>query len=217
METKQEHRYTGLMIAHLKGLLVSTGLDSAVIDVGGVGYLVGMSSRSLSALGSVGGAVTVHTEMLVGEEFIRLVGFASEAERDWFRLLTGVQGVGARVALAILSALEPSDLHRAIAAQDKAMVARANGVGPKLAERIVRELKDKVGAIATGSFAIGLDASGAAIPAATGVQADALSALASLGFKPGEASIAVSAALDELGESASLDALVRLALRKAAK
>ncbi|MCW2404734.1 Holliday junction DNA helicase RuvA [Sphingobium sp. B1D7B] len=205
------------MIAHLKGLLVSTGLDSAVIDVGGVGYLVGMSSRSLSALGSVGGAVTVHTEMLVGEEFIRLVGFASEAERDWFRLLTGVQGVGARVALAILSALEPSDLHRAIAAQDKAMVARANGVGPKLAERIVRELKDKVGAIATGSFSIGLDASGAAIPAATGVQADALSALASLGFKPGEASIAVSAALDELGDSASLDALVRLALRKAAK
>ncbi|MCW2362897.1 Holliday junction DNA helicase RuvA [Sphingobium xanthum] len=217
METKREHRYTGLMIAHLKGLLVSTGLDSAVIDVGGVGYLVGMSSRSLSALGSVGGAVTVHTEMLVGEEFIRLVGFASEAERDWFRLLTGVQGVGARVALAILSALEPSDLHRAIAAQDKAMVARANGVGPKLAERIVRELKDKVGAIATGSFAIGLDASGAAIPAATGVQADALSALASLGFKPGEASIAVSAALDELGDSASLDALVRLALQKAAK
>ena len=205
------------MIAHLKGLLVSTGLDSAVIDVGGVGYLVGMSSRSLSALGSVGGAVTVHTEMLVGEEFIRLVGFASEAERDWFRLLTGVQGVGARVALAILSALEPSDLHRAIAAQDKAMVARANGVGPKLAERIVRELKDKVGAIATGSFAIGLDASGAAIPAATGVQADALSALASLGFKPGEASIAVNAALQDLGEGATLDALVRLSLKKAAK
>lgn len=204
------------MIAHLKGLLTSTGIDSAVIDVGGVGYLVGMSARSLAALGRVGEAVTVHTEMLVGEEFIRLVGFASEAERDWFRLLTGVQGVGARVALAILSALDPAELQRAVAGQDKAMVARANGVGPKLAERIVRELKDKVGAIATGALAIG-GAAAAPLAAAGGVQADALAALASLGFRPGEASQAVGAALDELGEGATLDALVRLALRKAAK
>jgi Holliday junction DNA helicase RuvA len=203
------------MIAHLKGLLASTGLDQAVVDVGGVGYLVGMSSRSLNALGAVGEAVTVHTEMLVGEEFIRLVGFATEAERDWFRLLTGVQGVGARVALAILSALDPAELHRAIAGQDKAMVARANGVGPKLAERIVRELKDRIGTIATSPLAIG--GAGAVAPVAGGVQADALSALGSLGFKPGEASVAVAAALDELGEGASLDALVRLALRKAAK
>jgi len=204
------------MIAHLKGLLASTGLDQAVVDVGGVGYLVGMSSRSLTALGAVGEAVTVHTEMLVGEEFIRLVGFASETERDWFRLLTGVQGVGARVALAILSALDPAELHRAIAGQDKAMVARANGVGPKLAERIVRELKDKVGMVATSPLAIG-GGGGAPMPAGGGVQADALSALASLGFKPGEASSAVSAALDELGDGATLDALVRLSLRKAAK
>jgi Holliday junction DNA helicase RuvA len=202
------------MIAHLKGLLVSTGLDSAVIDVGGVGYLVGMSSRSLTALSGIGEAVTVHTEMLVGEDFIRLVGFASEMERDWFRLLTGVQGVGARVALAILSALDPAELQRAIAAQDKAMVARANGVGPKLAERIVRELKDKVSLIATSPLAIG---GGVGAPAASGAQADALAALASLGFKPGEASAAVSAALDELGDGATLDALVRMALRKAAK
>jgi len=202
------------MIAHLKGLLAATGLDSAVIDVGGVGYLVGMSARSLSTLGRVGEAVTVHTEMLVGEEFIRLVGFASEAERDWFRLLTGVQGVGAKVALAILSVLEPGDLLRAVAAQDKAMVARANGVGPKLAERIVRELKDKVGALATGPLPVG--GAGGVAPAG-GVQADALAALAALGFKPGEASVAVAAALDELGESATLDALVRLALRKAAR
>lgn len=203
------------MIAHLKGLLVSTGLDSAVVDVGGVGYLVAMSARSLSALGSVGEAVTVHTEMLVGDDFVRLVGFASETERDWFRLLTGVQGVGARVALAILSALDPAELSRAIAVQDKAMVARANGVGPKLAERIVRELKDKVGALATSPLAIG----GASVApvAGGGVQADALAALASLGFKPGEASVAVNAAHDELGEGATLDALVRLALRKAAK
>jgi len=204
------------MIAHLKGLLSATGADHAVIDVGGVGYLVGMSARSLAALGAVGDAVTVHTEMLVGEEFIRLVGFAGETERDWFRLLTGVQGVGARVALAILSTLDPAELHRAIAAQDKAMVARANGVGPKLAERIVRELKDKAGLIATSPLAIG-GAVGAGAPAASGLQADALAALASLGFRPGEASAAVGAALDELGEGASLDALVRLALRKAAK
>lgn len=206
------------MIAHLKGLLVSTAIDHAVIDVGGVGYLVGLSSRSLAALGRVGEAVTVHTEMLVGEDFMRLVGFASEAERDWFRLLTGVQGVGARVALAILSALEPADLHRAIAAQDKAMVARANGVGPKLAERIVRELKDKVGTIPTGPLAMGGAGSGGGIaPPNGGHQADALTALTGLGFRPGEASVAVSAALAELGEDASLDALVRLALRKAAK
>jgi Holliday junction DNA helicase RuvA len=202
------------MIAHLKGLLASTGLDSAVVDVGGVGYLVAMSARSLSALGGVGEAVTVHTEMLVGEDFVRLVGFASETERDWFRLLTGVQGVGARVALAILSALDPAELSRAIGVQDKAMVARANGVGPKLAERIVRELKDKVGALATSPLAIG----GAPVaPVAGGVQADALAALASLGFKPGEASVAVNTASEELGDGATLDALVRLALRKAAK
>ena len=204
------------MIAYLKGLLSATGMDNAVIDVGGVGYLVGMSSRSLSALGSPGEAVTVHTEMLVGEDFVRLVGFASEAERDWFRLLTGVQGVGARVALAILSALEPADLHRAIAMQDKAMVARANGVGPKLAERIVRELKDKVGAIPTGPLAIGGVSIAVAGPEGSAA-ADAMSALGNLGFKPFEASTAVAAAQAELGEDASLDALVRLALRKAAK
>ena len=135
------------MIAHLKGRLDSTGIDHAVIDVGGVGYLVGASARTLSAIGPVGEAAMLHTEMLVSEDSIRLVGFASADERDWFRLLTGVQGVGARVALAILSALEPADLMRAIASGDKAMVARANGVGPKLAQRIVMELKDKVGGI----------------------------------------------------------------------
>ena len=198
------------MIAHLKGILTGTAADHVVIDVGGVGYLVGASARTLDALGAVGDGVTLHTEMLVGEDFLRLVGFATAVERDWFRLLTGVQGVGARVALAILSALAPDDLSRAVAAQDKAMVARANGVGPKLAERIVRELKDRVGAVAIGS--------GGAAPAAAGSAAgDALSALANLGFKPAEASAAVAAAEEELGSAATLDALVRLALRKAAK
>jgi Holliday junction DNA helicase RuvA len=196
------------MIAHLKGRLDATGIDHAVIDVGGVGYLVGASAKTLAAIGPVGEAVMLHTEMLVAEDFIRLVGFASASERDWFRLLTGVQGVGARVALAILSALDPADLSRAIAAQDKAMVARANGVGPKLAERIVRELKDRIGGAAIG---------GAAPAAPLGASADALSAMLNLGFRPAEASAAVAAAEEELGTGAGLDALVRLALRKAAK
>lgn len=198
------------MIAHLKGRVEETGVDHAVIDVGGVGYLVGASARTLAALPPVGEATTMFTEMLVGEDFIRLVGFARADERDWFRLLTGVQGVGARVALAILSALEPAELSRAIASQDKAMVARANGVGPKLAERIVRELKDKAGGVVLGPAA-----AAQAIPA--GASADAVSALLNLGFRPAEASNAVAAAEEELGAGATLDALVRLALRKAAK
>ena len=196
------------MIAHLKGILSATDIDHAVIDVGGVGYLVGASSRTLSAIGPVGEACMVHTEMLVAEDFIRLVGFATAAERDWFRLLTSVQGVGARVALAILSALDAGDLSRAIASQDKAMVARANGVGPKLAERIVRELKDRIGAVAIG---------GASVTAPTGAGADAVSAMLNLGFRPAEANAAVASAEEELGPAATLDALVRLALRKAAK
>ena len=198
------------MIAHLKGRLAAAGADHAVIDVGGVGYLVGASARTLAALPATGEACVLHTEMLVGEDFIRLVGFAEADERDWFRLLTGVQGVGARVALAILSALEPTDLIRAIAAQDKAMVARANGVGPKLAERIVRELKDKAGGVA-----IGPAAAAQAVPG--GASTDAVSALLNLGFRPAEAGAAVAAAEAELGAGAGLDALVRLALRKAAK
>jgi Holliday junction DNA helicase RuvA len=202
------------MIAKLKGRLDSTGIDHAVIDVGGVGYLVGASSRTLAALGAVGEAVTIHTEMLVAEDSIRLMGFASASERDWFRLLTGVQGVGARVALAILSALEPADLHRAVAMGDKAMVARANGVGPKLAERIVRELKDKVGTVPVPAGAGGVGLS--ALPAG-GHAADAVSALQNLGFRPVEASTAVAVAEAEIGADAGLDALVRLALRKAAK
>lgn len=199
------------MIAHLKGRLDSTGIDHAVIDVGGVGYLVGASARTLSAIGPVGEAAMLHTEMLVSEDSIRLVGFASADERDWFRLLTGVQGVGSRVALAILSALEPADLMRAIASGDKAMVARANGVGPKLAQRIVMELKDKVGGIVLAP------GSGGGAAASAGAGADAVSALLNLGFRPAEANAAVAAAEEELGAEASLDALVRLALRKAAK
>lgn len=201
------------MIAKLKGLLDSTGIDHAIIDVAGVGYLVGASSRTLAALGRVGEACTVYTEMLVSQDSIRLMGFASGEERDWFRLLTGVQGVGGRVALAILSALEPIDLHRAVAMGDKAMIARANGVGPKLAARIVNELKDKIGAAAIGP---GMAAGSTTAPVSSHA-ADAVSALQNLGFRSVEASSAVAAAEDELGGGATLDALVRLALKKSAK
>ncbi|WP_374397118.1 Holliday junction branch migration protein RuvA [Sphingopyxis sp.] len=199
------------MIAKLTGRLDSSGAGHAVIDVGGVGYLVEASARTLDALGPVGGDVTIHTEMLVGEDFLRLLGFAKAAERDWFRLLTSVQGVGAKVALAILSALEIADLQRALASGDSAMIARANGVGPKLAQRIAHELKDKAGALG------GIVGSNPALSATSGPLGDAVTALTGLGFKPGEASAAVAAASEELGAGANLDALVRAALKKAAK
>ena len=198
------------MIASLRGRLLSFSADHAVVDVGGVGYLVGASTRTLSGLGAIGDEVVLHTEMLVAEDFIRLVGFGSAEERDWFRLLTSVQGVGARVALGILSALTGNELHRAIMSGDKAMVARSQGVGPKLAQRIVNELKDKAGGVVLGA------ASAPSAPAGSHA-ADAVSALQNLGFRPAEASAAVAKAEDELGESASLDALVRLALKKAAR
>lgn len=198
------------MIARLSGTLAEIGSDHAVIDVGGVGYLVLASARTLSAIGGVGGSVRLLTEMQVREDSITLFGFGSAGERDWFRLLTSVQGVGGRVALNLLSALDADELSRAVAAQDKAMIARANGVGPKLAQRIAMELKDKVGAVLPGPAG--------SLPRATGgASADAVSALANLGFKPAEASAAVAAAQAELGAEASLDALVRLALRKAAR
>ncbi|WP_404336647.1 Holliday junction branch migration protein RuvA [Sphingomonas sp. MMS12-HWE2-04] len=195
------------MIAHLRGQLVSSGADHAVIDVNGVGYLFGASAKTLDKLGSAE-LVTVHTEMLVSEDSIRLMGFATADERDWFRLLTHVQGVGSKVALAILSILVPDELRTAVSRADAATIARANGVGPKLAQRIVNELKDKAGVV--------LGSAGAAVPAG-GAAADAVSALLNLGFKPAEASNAVNAANDELGDGATLDALVRLALRKAAR
>jgi Holliday junction DNA helicase RuvA len=196
------------MIARLSGILAETSADTAVIDVGGVGYQVHCSGRTLDALGPVGSEVLVLTELQVREDAWTLFGFGSPAERDSFRALTSIQGVGGRLALAILSALSPDELARAVSQDDKAMIGRANGVGPKLAARIANELKGKLGAPGLGG--------GAPAPRA-GAAADALSALANLGFKPADASAAVNAAQDELGPEASLDALVRLALRKAAK
>jgi holliday junction DNA helicase RuvA len=196
------------MIARLFGTLAETSAETAVIDVGGVGYRVLCSARTLDAFGPVGGDVLVLTELQVREDAWTLFGFGSQPERDTFRVLTSIQGVGGRLALAILSALSPDELARAVAQEDKAMIGRANGVGPKLAARIANELKGKLGAVGLG---------GAASVPQAGAAADALSALANLGFKPAEASIAVNAAHDELGAEAGIDALVRLALRKAAK
>jgi Holliday junction DNA helicase RuvA len=195
------------MIARLSGTLAEVTADSAVIDVAGVGYLVQMSGKTLAAMGPAGGEVVILTELQVREDAWTLFGFGSTAERDSFRALTSIQGVGGRLALAILSTLSPDELARAVAHEDKAMIGRANGVGPKLAARIANELQGKLGVTAVG---------GAPAPRA-GAAADALSALANLGFKPAEASAAVNAAQDELGPDAGLDALVRLALRKAAK
>ena len=199
------------MIAKLKGLLDDTGADWAVIDVAGVGYLVHCSTKTLAALGEKGEACTLYTDLQVSENDMRLLGFAEAAERDWFRLLTQVQGVGSKVALAILSALSTAEVQQACASGDAATVARANGVGPKLAGRIVNELKDKAGALPSS----GGGATMAATPAG-GASADAVSALENLGFKPAVAARAVAAAQGELGEGASEGDLIRVALKKAA-
>lgn len=198
------------MIASLTGTLAATSADWAVIDVNGVGYRVLASTRTLTALGPIGGSVTLHTEMQVREDAISLIGFTSADERDWFGILLAVQGVGAKVALAVLSVLPPADLARAIAAKDAAMVAQANGVGPKLAQRIVNELKDRVPAFGPAVTATPAPPRGS--PAA-----DALSALANLGFRPQEAARAVAEAEAELGPDAAVDALIGAALKRSAR
>lgn len=210
------------MIAALRGLVDHVGDDSAVIDVSGVGYLVFCSSRTLSALPRAGEAVSLRIETHVREDHIHLYGFSTEIERAWFRLLTTVQGVGARVALAILSALAPGDLARAIAAQDKAALGRASGVGPKLAARIAIELKDKAGAIALGPSAPeskGKEkdkkaAKAADADAAERLVGDAVSALVNLGYGRTEAYGAVVEAAHELGDDVRIDVLIRAGLAR---
>ena len=197
------------MIAKLTGTLDDFGPDWAVIDVSGVGYLVHCSAKTLAHLGVRGDTATVYTELQVSENDMRLIGFASAGERAWFRLLTAVQGVGSKVALAILSALSTEDLQRACAKGDSAMVARANGVGPKLASRIVNELKDKAGGLPAAS-----GAALAAVPAGS-ASADAVSALQNLGFKPNVAADAVARAVEELGDNAGINDLIRVALKRA--
>ena len=194
------------MIAKLTGRLDSAGDSHAVVDVGGVGYLLRCSARTLAALPQPGGAVSVATEMIVREDAIELFGFAEAAERDWFRLLTTVQGVGAKLAQAVLGVLSSDDLARSIAAGDKASLARAPGVGQKLAGRIAAELKDKVGAVALGPAI-------AALPE-RGVEADAVSALVNLGYRRAEAFEAVAAATRRLGGGAQVDQLIKAGLKE---
>ena len=200
------------MIAKLTGRLDETGADWAVIDVQGVGYLVHCSSKTLASLGLPGDEVTLHTEMLVSETDMRLYGFAVAEERDWYRMLNAVQGVGSKMALAVLSALSVGELREACARGDAATVARAQGVGPKLAGRIINELKDKAGALPGGPAGVPLTA----ISQPGSASADAVSALQNLGFRPAVAASAVAHAQAELGEGAGLNDLVRVALKRAA-
>lgn len=206
------------MIARLRGLLDSAGADHAVVDCNGVGYLVFCSRRTLGLLGGPREAVALHIETHVREDHIHLYGFADTTERDWFRLLTTVQGVGAKVALAILSVLSPDQVATAIAAGDKAMLARAEGVGPKLAGRIASELKDKVGGIALGPAVAAFHTGGAAVPAPAeaGAAADAVSALVNLGYGRAEAFAAVARAGGKLGPEATVSAIIPAALRELA-
>ena len=205
------------MIARLRGLVDSAGADHAVIDCNGVGYLVFCSRRTLGLLGGPREAVALHIETHVREDHIHLYGFADTAERDWFRILTTVQGVGAKVGLAILSVLSPDQVATAIAAGDKAMLARAEGVGPKLAGRIASELKDKVGGIALGPAVVALHTGGAvSAPAEAGAAADAVSALVNLGYGRAEAFAAVARAGGKLGPEATVSAIIPAALRELA-
>ena len=201
------------MFAKLRGAVDTIGEDSVIIDVNGVGYLVHASGRTLSQLPPVGQTMTLFIETQVREDAITLFGFAKQEDQRWFKLLTSVQGVGARLALSILSALSPAELSAAVAHQDKAAVARANGVGPKLAQRIVIELKDKVGTILP-DFEVAPAAKGGAASAGS-ILADAGSALVNLGYRPAEASTAVSVAKGKVGDDAALDALIKASLKEA--
>ena len=195
------------MIAMLTGVVDQRAADSLVLDVNGVGYLVFASARTLGGVPPRGEPLRLLIETHVREDHIHLYGFADEAERSWFRLLTTVQGVGARLGLAILGVLAPDALATAILAQDKAALARADGVGPKLATRIASELKDKVGGIALGPVA-------ATVGAPQGAAADAVSALVNLGYSRSDALGAVTHAAKRLGDAAKIDALIRAGLQE---
>jgi holliday junction DNA helicase RuvA len=205
------------MIGKLKGLIESYGQDTVIVDVNGVGYEVHCSARTLQELPGIGQPAVLAIETHVREDQIRLFGFVTEIEREWFRLLQTVQGVGAKVALSVLGTLKPSDLASAIAMRDKAMVARAPGVGPKVAERIVTELKDKAPAYTNVDPALvrlsgALDDKRAPAPVT-----DAVSALVNLGYAQAQAAAAIAAAARSAGEGAEATTLIRLGLRELAK
>jgi Holliday junction DNA helicase RuvA len=204
------------MIGRLKGVIDSYGDDWVIVDVGGVGYHVFCSAKTHAALPPAGEAAQLFTEMLVSENAIRLVGFATSGERDWFKLLESVQGVGTKVALAILSVLTTAELTNAIALGDKAMVGRANGVGPKLAQRIVSELKDKAPKLTGADPALAALQADLDAPRPTAA-ADAVSALVNLGYNQTQAGAAVTAAMREGGEDGAAETLIRLALKELAR
>jgi Holliday junction DNA helicase RuvA len=196
------------MIGKLTGIVDSIAGDAVILDVGGVGYLVQCPASTLSRL-SPGGHVSLMTEMKVSDDAIKLYGFASAEEREWFRLLQTVQNVGARIALAVLSTLSPRDLQRALALGDKAMIGRAPGVGPKLALRIATELKDKAPAM----MLRGEGDIHAPVHAPRGPSADAVAALLKLGYSEGQAAEAVARAANDLGDESDPARLIREALR----
>ena len=203
------------MIAQLRGTIVHTGTQMVIVDVQGVGYAVHVSGRTQTQLNAVSGDVTILTEMQVREDSMTLFGFADAAERDAFRLLITVQGVGAKAAMAILSVLDPNALTQAIVAGDKAMVARADGVGPKIAQRLVNELSEKIGKIPSlGGTALGADNGGAAPELAeAATQQDAVSALVNLGYGRSEAHVAVVRA-QRADADANVSSLIAAALRE---
>jgi Holliday junction DNA helicase RuvA len=205
------------MIGKLKGVIDSYGEDYVILDVGGVGYLVHCSTRTLQALPALGAAATLSIETHVREDQIKLFGFLSDVEREWFRLLQTVQGVGAKVALSVLGTLKPADLANAVAMRDKATVSRAPGVGPKVAERIVTELKDKAPAYSSLDPAVirlsgALDEKRAPQPVV-----DAVSALVNLGYGQPQAAAAIAAAARTAGETAETAQLIRQGLKELSK
>lgn len=205
------------MIGKLKGVIDSYGDEHVILDVHGVGYLVHCSSRTLQALPQAGEAATLFIETIVREDMIRLFGFATALEKDWFNILLGVQGVGQKVALAILSTLKPGELATAIATKDKAAIARTSGVGPKLAERICVELKDKAPVFGSVDPAVAKLAGDADEGRVKGPLKDAISALVNLGYGQPQAAAAVAAAARALGEEAQTSALIRQGLKELAK
>jgi Holliday junction DNA helicase RuvA len=205
------------VIGKLKGLIDSYGEDYVILDVQGVGYQVHCSARTLQALPQAGEAAVLSIETYVREDQIKLFGFRSDMEREWFRLLQTVQGVGAKVALAVLSTLPPADLANAIALRDKAAVARTPGVGPKVAERIVSELKDKAPAFASVDPVVAQLAGAVADDNAPRAVSDAISALVNLGYGQPQAAAAVASASRSAGENAETAMLIRLGLKELAK
>jgi Holliday junction DNA helicase RuvA len=205
------------MIGKLKGIVDSYGEDFVILDVGGVGYLVHCSARTLQELPGAGQPASLSIETHVREDQLRLYGFSTDLEREWFRLLQTVQGVGAKVALSVLGTLKPADLASAIAMRDKAMVARTPGVGPKVAERIVTELKDRAPAHAQLDPAVVRLAGALDDKAAPRPVADAVSALVNLGYGQPQAAAAIAAATREAGDDADVSKLIRLGLKELAK